>query len=174
MTIKLVILILLLCLPFFFIFALFLPFCCHQSDASSSNIGYAVKALWTNHDPSKSSKFIQNQQAIHVSVLSLCSFSGRIISGRFLLSPAFRSCNDSWDVYANILQKDHHRTMCPSVMAHAFGFWPSQTRPSSLVNCLGFWSIIPRLCSLSLESMDVCLSGFSRVLCVHGILIIII
>ncbi|KAK6343425.1 hypothetical protein TWF730_011014 [Orbilia blumenaviensis] len=46
-----------------------------------NNIGHSVQALWTAFDPKKDSKEVEKFQGIHVSILSLCSFSGRLISG---------------------------------------------------------------------------------------------
>ncbi|KAF3106426.1 hypothetical protein TWF102_001383 [Orbilia oligospora] len=46
-----------------------------------NNIGHSVKALWYAFDPKKDSKEVERFQGVHVSILSLCSFSGRLISG---------------------------------------------------------------------------------------------
>ncbi|KAI5781250.1 major facilitator superfamily domain-containing protein [Geopyxis carbonaria] len=46
-----------------------------------NNIGHDAQALWGYFDPEKSSEFVQAQQGHHVSVLSLCSCAGRMISG---------------------------------------------------------------------------------------------
>ncbi|KAK6507568.1 hypothetical protein TWF481_005997 [Arthrobotrys musiformis] len=46
-----------------------------------NNIGHSVKALWYAYDPKKDSKEVERFQGVHVSILSLCSFSGRLISG---------------------------------------------------------------------------------------------
>ncbi|KAK6525758.1 hypothetical protein TWF281_010803 [Arthrobotrys megalospora] len=46
-----------------------------------NNIGHSVQALWYAFDPNKDSKEVERFQGIHVSILSLCSFSGRLISG---------------------------------------------------------------------------------------------
>lgn len=46
-----------------------------------SNIGNDVTALWRHYDDSVSSEFIVKRQALHVSILSLCSFTGRLCSG---------------------------------------------------------------------------------------------
>ncbi|KAF3903056.1 hypothetical protein ABW21_db0200194 [Orbilia brochopaga] len=46
-----------------------------------NNIGHSVQALWSAYDPKKDDKFVERFQGIQVSILSLCSFSGRLISG---------------------------------------------------------------------------------------------
>lgn len=46
-----------------------------------SNIGNDVQALWRHYDASADSKFIEKRQVMHVSVLSVCSFAGRLLSG---------------------------------------------------------------------------------------------
>ncbi|EEA28737.1 MFS transporter, putative [Talaromyces marneffei ATCC 18224] len=46
-----------------------------------NNIGNDTKALWRYYDDSADSNFIQHRQVMHVSILSLCSFLGRLLSG---------------------------------------------------------------------------------------------
>ncbi|KAI9863934.1 MAG: hypothetical protein M1824_005972 [Vezdaea acicularis] len=46
-----------------------------------NNIGNDAQALWTHYDDSASPPFIQSQQILHVSILSLLSFLGRLLSG---------------------------------------------------------------------------------------------
>ncbi|KAI1934102.1 hypothetical protein LOZ58_002470 [Ophidiomyces ophidiicola] len=46
-----------------------------------NNIGYDAKALWTYYDRNVTSGFLQKQQAIHVSTLSVLSCVGRLFSG---------------------------------------------------------------------------------------------
>ncbi|KAL1305447.1 hypothetical protein AAFC00_002328 [Neodothiora populina] len=46
-----------------------------------NNIGNNVKTLWHHFDDSASHDFIQSRQLMHVSILSLCSFVGRLSSG---------------------------------------------------------------------------------------------
>ncbi|EXJ71000.1 uncharacterized protein A1O5_05993 [Cladophialophora psammophila CBS 110553] len=46
-----------------------------------NNIGNDAQALWKHYDPSTSASFIESRQAMHVSILSFCSFSGRLLSG---------------------------------------------------------------------------------------------
>ncbi|RAH72668.1 putative MFS transporter [Aspergillus aculeatinus CBS 121060] len=46
-----------------------------------NNIGNSAKALWTYYDDSASSKFIQQRQVMHVSILSFGNFTGRLLSG---------------------------------------------------------------------------------------------
>jgi MFS family permease len=46
-----------------------------------SNIGNDTKALWHHYNPSAPPTFVANQQSIHVSILSVASCTGRLISG---------------------------------------------------------------------------------------------
>ncbi|KAL1884547.1 hypothetical protein Plec18167_002137 [Paecilomyces lecythidis] len=46
-----------------------------------NNIGNSVRALWKYYDDSVDAKFIMQRQVMHVSVLSICSFLGRLLSG---------------------------------------------------------------------------------------------
>lgn len=46
-----------------------------------NNIGNNARSLWRHFDPSRDAKFIQSRQMLHVSILSLCSFGGRLASG---------------------------------------------------------------------------------------------
>ncbi|PWW76394.1 MFS general substrate transporter [Tuber magnatum] len=46
-----------------------------------NNIGHSVQALWAKFAPDKHPDFVQGQQSMHVSILSLCSFCGRMVSG---------------------------------------------------------------------------------------------
>lgn len=46
-----------------------------------NNIGNVAQALWTSYDPSTPDSFIAQRQVLHVSLLSVMSFSGRLTSG---------------------------------------------------------------------------------------------
>lgn len=46
-----------------------------------NNIGNSVNALWHHYDDSVTDTFIQGRQAMHVSILSVASFVGRLLSG---------------------------------------------------------------------------------------------
>lgn len=46
-----------------------------------NNIGNDTKALWRYYDDSADSHFILRHQVMHVSILSFCSFLGRLLSG---------------------------------------------------------------------------------------------
>ncbi|KAF1996618.1 MFS general substrate transporter [Amniculicola lignicola CBS 123094] len=46
-----------------------------------NNIGHDVQALWNHYDNSANKDFVAHRQLWHVSILSFCSFSGRLISG---------------------------------------------------------------------------------------------
>ncbi|KIW39487.1 hypothetical protein, variant 3 [Exophiala oligosperma] len=59
-----------------------------------NNIGNDAQALWKHYDPSTTPEFIEKRQAMHVSILSFCSFAGRLTSGigsDFLVSKLNRS-----------------------------------------------------------------------------------
>lgn len=47
----------------------------------NSNIGHDVNALWKKYDDTVSEEFLIKRQQIHVSILSICSFAGRLSSG---------------------------------------------------------------------------------------------
>ncbi|KFA61551.1 hypothetical protein S40285_04020 [Stachybotrys chlorohalonatus IBT 40285] len=46
-----------------------------------NNIGNDAKALWKKYDPNVESGFLVRRQQLHVSILSICSFLGRLSSG---------------------------------------------------------------------------------------------
>ncbi|KAL9062447.1 MAG: hypothetical protein Q9157_008916 [Trypethelium eluteriae] len=46
-----------------------------------NNIGNDARALWFHYDDSISSSFIKGRQLMHVSIISIGSFSGRLLSG---------------------------------------------------------------------------------------------
>ncbi|KAG6035665.1 hypothetical protein E4U41_005987 [Claviceps citrina] len=46
-----------------------------------NNIGNDVNVLWKHHDPSVTEDILIHYQQVHVSILSLCSFGGRLLSG---------------------------------------------------------------------------------------------
>ena len=48
-----------------------------------------AKALWKYYDDSAGPDFIQKRQVMHVSTLSILSCTGRLLSGMFMLIPAF-------------------------------------------------------------------------------------
>lgn len=48
---------------------------------SINNIGNVAKTLWQHYDDSISKDFIQKRQLMHVGIISLCSFAGRLSSG---------------------------------------------------------------------------------------------
>lgn len=49
----------------------------------TSNIGNNAKALWEKYDENVSQDFLVLRQQMHVSILSVCSFLGRLGSGKF-------------------------------------------------------------------------------------------
>ncbi|ORY18588.1 major facilitator superfamily domain-containing protein [Clohesyomyces aquaticus] len=46
-----------------------------------NNIGHDVQALWSHYDDSVSKSFVADRQLMHVSIISLSSFLGRLLSG---------------------------------------------------------------------------------------------
>ncbi|KAF2732715.1 MFS general substrate transporter [Polyplosphaeria fusca] len=46
-----------------------------------NNIGHDVQALWNHYDDSADKDFVAHRQLVHVSVISVCSFLGRLASG---------------------------------------------------------------------------------------------
>ncbi|KAF2870681.1 major facilitator superfamily domain-containing protein [Massariosphaeria phaeospora] len=46
-----------------------------------NNIGHDVQALWNHYDDTASKDFVAHRQLWHVSIISLCSFLGRLSSG---------------------------------------------------------------------------------------------
>ncbi|KIW58603.1 hypothetical protein, variant 2 [Exophiala xenobiotica] len=69
-----------------------------------NNIGNDAQALWKHFDPSTTPAFIEKRQAMHVSILSFCSFTGRLTSGigsDFLVSKLHRS--RFWCLFASAI-----------------------------------------------------------------------
>lgn len=48
---------------------------------TNSNIGHDVNALWKRYDDSVTESFLIKRQQMHVSILSVGSFAGRLLSG---------------------------------------------------------------------------------------------
>lgn len=48
-----------------------------------SNIGHDANALWKHYDESVDEKFLIGRQQMHVSILSVGSFVGRLLSGEY-------------------------------------------------------------------------------------------
>jgi hypothetical protein len=46
-----------------------------------NNIGNNARSLWKHYDDSAGEDFIMHRQLLHVSILSFCSFLGRLVSG---------------------------------------------------------------------------------------------
>jgi len=55
--------------------------CATANKTFLSNIGNDAKALWRHHDPTTSESFLQGREELHVSLISLASFVGRLLSG---------------------------------------------------------------------------------------------
>ena len=53
-----------------------------RTNSDCSNIGNDATALWRHYDDSVSEEFIAKRQAMHVSILSVGSFVGRLSSGK--------------------------------------------------------------------------------------------
>ncbi|KAK5109604.1 hypothetical protein LTR62_006841 [Meristemomyces frigidus] len=67
--------------PAFWQLFLLLGLLCGVGLMTINNIGNNARALWHHFDPSTTAAFIQKRQLLHVSILSLCSFAGRLASG---------------------------------------------------------------------------------------------
>lgn len=67
--------------PKFWQLFILLALLCGVGLMSINNIGNNARALWKHWDANASSDFIQKRQLMHVSILSLCSFMGRLASG---------------------------------------------------------------------------------------------
>ncbi|KAJ4364552.1 hypothetical protein N0V83_009148 [Neocucurbitaria cava] len=73
-----------------------------------NNIGHDVQALWAHWDDSASKDFVAHRQLWHVSIISICSFLGRLSSGI------------GSDI---IVKKLHHsRFWCAAISATIFAF----------------------------------------------------
>ena len=48
----------------------------------ASNIGHDVNALWKRYDDTVKESFLIQRQQMHVSILSVGSFVGRLLSGK--------------------------------------------------------------------------------------------
>lgn len=55
-----------------------------SANLPSSNIGHDANALWKHYDESVDDNFLIAHQQMHVSILSVGSFSGRLLSGEYL------------------------------------------------------------------------------------------
>lgn len=51
-----------------------------------SNIGNDAKSLWQRYDPTVGREFLVTRQQMHVSILSIGSFLGRLSSGMYFIS----------------------------------------------------------------------------------------
>lgn len=71
----------LLRLPEFWQLFIMLGLLCGIGLMTINNIGNMTQSLWLAYDPSTSSAFIAKRQVLHVSLLSLSSFTGRLLSG---------------------------------------------------------------------------------------------
>lgn len=67
--------------PKFWQLFILLALLCGVGLMTINNIGNNARSLWRHWDDSASSDFIQKRQLIHVSILSFCSFLGRLASG---------------------------------------------------------------------------------------------
>lgn len=73
-----------------------------------SNIGHDVQALWNHWDNSVSKDFVAHRQLLHVSIISVCSFLGRLSSG----------------IGSDLIVKrlHHSRFWCAAISATIFAF----------------------------------------------------
>ncbi|KAI9769811.1 MAG: hypothetical protein M1840_003805 [Geoglossum simile] len=100
-----------------------------------NNIGNDAQALWSHYDDSADPKFIQKWQAMHVSILSLMSFAGRLISGvgsdlivkklgmsRFWCLVASSSVFSIGQICAMNIENPHHLWAVSGLTGLAYGF----------------------------------------------------
>lgn len=66
-----------------------------------NNIGNNARALWHHYDDSAGHDFIQARQLLHVSILSLCSFLGRLSSGIGSDALVHRGASRFWTLVAS-------------------------------------------------------------------------
>ncbi|KAJ3489627.1 hypothetical protein NLG97_g5956 [Lecanicillium saksenae] len=71
---------LLTCLDFWQLFAI-MTILAGAGLMTINNIGNNANVLWKHYDPSKSKEFLVHRQQMHVSILSIGSFVGRLLSG---------------------------------------------------------------------------------------------
>jgi hypothetical protein len=128
-----------------------------------NNIGNDARALWTRYDPSATHDFIQGRQLIHVGILSLGSFSGRLCSGigsdwlihhhssRFWTLVASASIFTLAQVVAMTLENPHYLFLLSGLTGLAygalFGVFPALTAdafgtPGMAINW-GFMTLAP-------------------------------
>lgn len=66
---------------------------------ANSNIGHDVNALWKYYDKTVDDTFLVHRQQMHVSILSVGSFIGRLLSGKkWLISMLKISTNFTFKV----------------------------------------------------------------------------
>ncbi|ETI19546.1 hypothetical protein G647_09380 [Cladophialophora carrionii CBS 160.54] len=114
-----------------------------------NNIGNDALALWKHADPTTPASFIEARQAMHVSILSFCSFSGRLLSGigsDMLVSKLNRS--RFWCLFASALifcvtqvvatnvSDPHYLVLVSSLTGLAYGILFG-VYPSLVAHCFG-------------------------------------
>lgn len=67
--------------PKFWQLFILLSLLCGVGLMTINNIGNNARSLWHHWDDTASNDFIQKRQLMHVSILSFCSFTGRLASG---------------------------------------------------------------------------------------------
>ncbi|PPJ53270.1 hypothetical protein CBER1_11940 [Cercospora berteroae] len=67
--------------PKFWQLFILLALLCGVGLMTINNIGNDARSLWKHYDDSASKEFISKRQLMHVSILSVCSFLGRLASG---------------------------------------------------------------------------------------------
>jgi len=115
----------------------------------SSNIGNDAQALWKHYDSTTTPAFIEKRQAMHVSILSFCSFTGRLLSGigsdllvsklnrsRFwcLFASALTFC--AAQVVATAISNPHYLVLVSGLTGLAYGILFG-VYPSLVAHCFG-------------------------------------
>ncbi|KJX98830.1 hypothetical protein TI39_contig387g00011, partial [Zymoseptoria brevis] len=92
----------LLTTPRFWHLFILLSLLCGVGLMTINNIGNVARSLWTASFPSLSTPdFLQQRQLMHVSILSFCSFLGRLVSGIGSDALIHRGMSRYWNVMAS-------------------------------------------------------------------------
>lgn len=110
----------------------------------NSNIGHNVQALFAHFDPDASAKFVHAQQGLHVSILSLCSFAGRIISGKSISYRLSRPAQLTFffaGTSSDILVKTYGRQRLWLIVVSAGLFFFGQVASLTSTNPYDLWKV---------------------------------
>ncbi|KAF8251327.1 MFS general substrate transporter [Wilcoxina mikolae CBS 423.85] len=118
-----------------------------------NNIGHNAQVLWASFDPSKSPEFVQKRQSLHVSILSICSFSGRMLSG----------------ISSDILIKRYGTQRLWLIITSAIFFFFGQISALAITNPYNLW-LVSTLNGLAYGMLfGVCPTIVSETFGIHGL-----